>query len=110
MRTDKKHKNTDKKIKFNTILINLGCYYILSSSSIFVQYRKTQTLEIYYIQQQGRLLLEVLYIYITLVVASTNLYLTDPSNTRATHHLDSLDILFLSLRGPTASPHTENIS
>lgn len=40
MRTDKKHKNTDKKIKFNNILINLDGYYILSSSSIFVQYRK----------------------------------------------------------------------
>lgn len=37
-------KNTDKKIKFNNILINLDCYYILSSSSIFVQRRKTHPL------------------------------------------------------------------
>lgn len=37
LRTDKKHKNTDKKIKFNNIWIILDRYYILPSSSIFVQ-------------------------------------------------------------------------
>lgn len=86
MRTDTKHKNTDKKIKFNTILINLGWpLYIIKQQFFCTIQEDSQTLEIYYIQQQGRLLLEGLSIYTTLDVASANLHLPDPSNTRATH-------------------------
>lgn len=87
--------------------------YIIKQQFFCTIQEDSQTLEIYYIQQQGRLLLEGLSIYTTLDVASANLHVTDPSNTRATHpswQFTSLHILFLSLWGPIASSHTENIS
>lgn len=82
MRTDKKHKNTDKKIKFNNILMDLGGRYILSSSSISVQCRKTGNLWRDYIQQCGRFPLEVLRISFPSNVASANL---PPTETLLTH-------------------------
>lgn len=71
-----------------------------------------QTLEIAYIQQHGRFLLEALHIYLTLNVACANLRLTEILLTHSETHTPSpLGHCFLVLlEDLIASSHPEHIS